>query len=436
VSSAEVLEADLVVVGGGMAGMTAGARAAQAGLSVVVIEKAPQIGGSAAISGAFLWTATSLESMRHECPDGDPMLAEALVQGFPVLVEWIRSLGIEFSEERDVIHGRGFMFDILGYLQKGARLIENAGGSIVVDADVDGLIVEDTKVVGAHVRDASGSVEVRAPWVLLSSGGFQGNRGFMERFFGASANTLLHRSNPWSSGDGLRLGLSVGAGITEIMDSYYGHLVATPIPTFANNLDFVKYARAFSIHGVLVNLEGSRFVDEWRGDHFNSQAADDQPEGRVVLVFDEETRQGPARTAPAVGMEAYDQVADSIAVGAHLARADDLPGLAAAIAEWGYRAVDLDAAVAEHRTDALAAGQRPLGAGPYYAAEVRPAISFTEGGLRIDSVARVLDTTGAPIPGLLAAGADAGGTYNGGYAGGLANASVFGYRAAGTVIES
>ena len=432
-SAAETLEVDLVVVGAGMAGLTAGARAAEAGLSVVVIEKAPQIGGSAAISGAFLWTATSWESMRHECPDGDPAMGEALVRDFPVVVSWIRSLGIEFSEERDVIHGRGFMFDVLGYLQKAARMIEGAGGSIVLNADVDAVLMDDGAVRGARVRDGSGSFDVRAPWVLLASGGFQGHRGFMERYFGPSASTLLHRSNPWSSGDGLRLGLSAGAGLTEIMDSYYGHLVATPIPTFANNLDFVKYARAFSVHGVLMNLDGERFVDEWRGDHFNSQAADDQREGRVVLIFDEETRQGPARQAPAVGMEAYDQVADSFEIGAHIARADDLAGLAAAIAEWGYPGAALESAVAEHRTTATEAAQRPLGAGPYYAAEVRPAISFTEGGLRIDADGHVLDTAGAEIPGLLAAGADAGGTYNGGYAGGLANASVFGFRAAATV---
>jgi predicted oxidoreductase len=56
---------------------------------------------------------------------------------------------------------------------------------------------------------------------------------------------------------------------------------------------------------------------------------------------------------------------------------------------------------------------------PFRALAVRPGITFTLGGIDVDSDLRVLDTTGAPMPGLYAAGADAGGTYDGGYMGGL-----------------
>ncbi len=64
--------------------------------------------------------------------------------------------------------------------------------------------------------------------------------------------------------------------------------------------------------------------------------------------------------------------------------------------------------------------------------EVIPAITFTFSGLRIDPQARVLDESGQPIPGLLAAGADAGGVFHRAYAGGLACALVFGLQAAAT----
>ena len=64
--------------------------------------------------------------------------------------------------------------------------------------------------------------------------------------------------------------------------------------------------------------------------------------------------------------------------------------------------------------------------------EVIPAITNTWGGLRIDPAARVLDAGGAPIPGLLAAGADAGGLYQRAYGGGLAAGLTFGLRAART----
>ena len=69
---------------------------------------------------------------------------------------------------------------------------------------------------------------------------------------------------------------------------------------------------------------------------------------------------------------------------------------------------------------------------PYYIIEVIPAITFTFSGLRIDPQARVLDEAGEVIPGLLAAGADAGGVFNRAYAGGLACALVFGLQAAVT----
>jgi succinate dehydrogenase/fumarate reductase flavoprotein subunit len=64
--------------------------------------------------------------------------------------------------------------------------------------------------------------------------------------------------------------------------------------------------------------------------------------------------------------------------------------------------------------------------------EVIPAITFTFSGLRIDPHARVLGESGQVIPGLLAAGADAGGVFNRAYAGGLACALVFGLQAAAT----
>ena len=90
-------------------------------------------------------------------------------------------------------------------------------------------------------------------------------------------------------------------------------------------------------------------------------------------------------------------------------------------------------------------GRRILAAGstacrsldpPYYVIEVIPAITNSWGGLRIDAAARVLDAEGAAIPGLLAAGADAGGLYERAYGGGLAAGLTFGLRAAETALPA
>lgn len=427
----EQYSADVLVVGGGMAGLTAAYRAASRGAHVVLVEKAPQVGGSAALSGGFLWTARSYEQLRAECPLGDPGLQRVLIDGFRPAVEWVRASGVEVSGPVDVLYGQGYRVDLLEYQSRAVRAV-GRGGVVSVGARVDWLLVEDGRVVGARVHDADGPTDVRAPWTLLATGGFQGNRGYLQQYLGDKAAHLLHRSNPYSTGDGLRLGLAAGAATAGVMDSYYGHLIAAPIPQFTER-EYGRFARLYSDLGVLVNVAGLRFAQEWLGDHLNTQRVAEQPEGRAVLVIDERIRRGAAASPAVKGLEAVDTVEDSRAAGAHVARAPDLEGLAKLVGEWGYRVPDLPGLVEEHRREAAAAGRPGLGEGPYHALELRPGITFTQGGLRIDARARVLDAAGEPVGGLLAAGADTGDVYNGGYAGGLAMAAVFGLVAENTV---
>jgi succinate dehydrogenase/fumarate reductase flavoprotein subunit len=68
---------DLLVLGGGMAGLSAAARAASEGASIVLVEKGAAIGGSAAYAG-FIWTAPTVEVMHEVNPDGHDLLAEDL----------------------------------------------------------------------------------------------------------------------------------------------------------------------------------------------------------------------------------------------------------------------------------------------------------------------------------------------------------------------
>ena len=84
---------DLLVVGGGMAGLTAAASAATLGARVVLVEQGEQVGGSAIYAG-FAWTAPSPDVMAQVNPHGDPDLADLLLGGFESGVEWIRSLGV------------------------------------------------------------------------------------------------------------------------------------------------------------------------------------------------------------------------------------------------------------------------------------------------------------------------------------------------------
>ena len=80
---------DLLVLGGGMAGLAAAARTTQEGGSVVLVEKGDAVGGSATYA-EFIWTAPDVETLRERNPNGDPALAEAFIAGFQPAVQWVR----------------------------------------------------------------------------------------------------------------------------------------------------------------------------------------------------------------------------------------------------------------------------------------------------------------------------------------------------------
>src|SRR6476660_7725269 len=99
-SSGEVI--DLLVLGAGMAGLSAAAKAASEGASVVLVEKGDAIGGSAAYAG-FIWTAPTLEVMREVNPDADPALAARVVDGYAGALDWVRSLGTHVADPVTVL---------------------------------------------------------------------------------------------------------------------------------------------------------------------------------------------------------------------------------------------------------------------------------------------------------------------------------------------
>src|SRR4051794_36078095 len=92
--AADELSADLLVVGAGMAGLTAAARAAAEGARVVLVEKGPAVGGSAVHAG-YVWTAESYERLRAVNPRGDAALARVVTEGIGPGLDWIRSLGVD-----------------------------------------------------------------------------------------------------------------------------------------------------------------------------------------------------------------------------------------------------------------------------------------------------------------------------------------------------
>jgi succinate dehydrogenase/fumarate reductase flavoprotein subunit len=434
---------DLLVLGGGMAGLSAAARAVQAGARVIGGEKAESTGGSAQFAG-FVWTAPSVEALREEIPAGDPALAEQLVGGYAPAIEWVRSLGIDVQPAVTVLRfGRGHAVDMANLLRRCQQIVKEAEGSeVILGAQPARLLFADGAVGGAEIVLPSGERRViKAGSTLLATGGFGGDGELRAQYIHPNARDIPLRANRHSDGQGLRLALSVGAAFGKDGAGFYGHLMPYGVAV-DDPLEFTNLTMYHSEHGILVNLEGRRFVDETIGDHISTIALIEQPEARCLLISDDRVHRDWMLTPYVEGVEAPDRYKIAYKRGARCAVAHDLDELALLPDEWGYPGEAVRDTLAEF--NAQCAGGRPQPPrredalplqAPYYVMDVVAAITFTFGGVLIDTQARVLATDGSVIPGLLAAGADSGGAYAGAYAGGLALALVFGLQAARTALE-
>ena len=432
---------DLLVFGGGMAGLSAAARACSDGASVVLVEKGPAIGGSAMYAG-FIWTTPTVEVMREVNPKADDALSARVVEQYREALDWVRSLDVAVADPVTVLgYGRGCATDMANYLLACERLVKERG-ELLVGSSAQRLLVEDGAVVGAEIQDAAGGERViRAHCTLLATGGFGGDPGLRAQHIHPLAEHLPLRANPYSVGDGLRLGLSAGAAFGPPNAGFYGHLIPSKV-AYANPYEFTDLTFYHSEHGVLLNLDGRRFCDETIGDHLNTLYVLDQPEARALLVYDQRVHDEWMMAPYVEGVEPIDKFQLAYRRGARSAVADDIEEFEALPDEWGYPGPASRDTLLEFNRQCEAGAPSPgrtLDAAPlinppFYVIEVIPAITFTFSGLRIDAQAHVLDGSGQLIPGLLAAGADAGGVFNRAYAGGLACALVFGLQAAATAV--
>lgn len=433
--------ADLLVIGGGVAGTAAAAHAADCGAGVTVVEKGDRLGGAGALSAGILWTAPDEQTLRRVCPHGDPELGRVLVEGFDEAVDRVREAGVEVS---DRWHGQmGFgvahRIDIHGLLDLWRERIESAGGTVMLETAASELITDDGVVVGAEVSGPAGEERIEARATLLATGGFQGDGERVRSLIGPGAERIILRALPHSTGDGLRLGLAAGAALSGSLDSFYGHLLPSPLDDLRPE-DFLPLTQYHSHSCLLVNRFGRRFTDESRGDEVSNQAVLRQRGGRAVLLCDEAVRTAHAVGAPYPHGQVVDRFALAKQAGARIARAETLDRLVAEVEAWDVNGPALRETLARYEAAAegadvtldapLPADPHPLREPPFHALEVQPSITFTYGGLRADGEGRVLDTAGLPVPGLFAVGADVGGLQDTGYVGGLALGLVFGPRVA------
>jgi succinate dehydrogenase/fumarate reductase flavoprotein subunit len=435
----DVLECDLLVLGSGMAGLSAAARAVEDGAKVVVVEKAEDIGGSAILSGGFVWTVPTTAKL-HYRGNGDAALGAVLVDGYANAIAWLRAREVQMSAPCDVMYGRGYQIDIIGHLRACVASVEQAGGVVVPGTTTERLLLEQGAVVGADTAHSDGKVRVMARNTLIATGGFQASPDLRVELIHPNARAMTLRSNPHSNGDGLRLALAVGAVRSAGTNpGFYGHLLCAPA-----NLDHPsKFGLLTQYHSevaVLLNKQGQRFCDESLGDHLNAQETLLQTDAVALLVWDQRIELEHVMKPFVEGIPPVDKFALAMAQGAQGALCQTLDEVAGHAAAWGFDGPAVRATLEQYSGKVRRApetlrpmrttGLLPNDSAPFRALLVQPAITFTHAGLAVDDQARALDGRGQPIPGLLVAGADVGNIFRRGYAGGLAAALTFGLRAA------
>ena len=482
--------ADVVVVGGGNAAFCAALAAAEQGVSVLVLERGPEDesgGNSRFTAGAFRCVYDGVDDLRNLMPDltdeevsksdfgtyteekffddmgriteyrTDPDLCEILIKKSKETMLWMRDKGVRFMP----IWGRQ-AYKINGMFKFwGGLTVESVGGgpglvdaltkiatknniTIVYGARAISLVADDDGVKGVKVKHNGKTVEVGAKCVVLGSGGFQADAEMRTRYLGPGWEMAKVRGTRFNTGDGIKMALAIGAQPTGNWSG--GHAVAwdrnapeTGDLTVGDN--FQKHSYPW---GIMINANGERFLDE--GSDFrnytyakNGRIILSQPKQFAYQVFDnkiipmlrDEYRIKRVTKIRANTLEELCEKMEDV----------DSKKALATIKEYNKAVmtdVPFDPNVKDGRgTKGLAIPKsnwaNTVDEAPFEAYAVTCGLTFTFGGLKIDTSARVQDSDGAAIPGLVAAGELVGGIVWFNYPGGtgLMNGAVFG-KIAGT----
>jgi fumarate reductase flavoprotein subunit len=455
---------DVVVVGGGIAGLVAATRCAIAGLSVVALERLDEdryVCNTRLTGGIFHLAHHGVDEPDETLLDAartatgataDPDLLHVLVTDSRRVVRWLQSLGVRFIKNGpEQWQSRVLAPPTLPHVgrkwhgRSGDALLRTLesqltahGGQLLRGHRVTRLVMHGNAFAGVEGTRSDGSAfAVSGAHVVVADGGFQANMETLGRHICTVPARLVQRNAQSGIGDGLAMTGAIGASFTDL-SKFYGHVLSRDALT--NDLLWpYPWVDELARSSMVVGPDARRFLDEgWGGVDIANRLARLPDPASAVVVFDHAAWVGPGRNR-------------ILATNPHLLRAGGTVHMATALdalaSMAGLPAAPLIDEVARYNkailggTPGLMSPRRsvhkfpalPVITPPFYAIPVAAGITYTMGGVRIDTDARVLDEGGHPIRGVYAAGSVTGGIEGGphaGYIGGLCKAAVTGLRAA------
>ena len=441
------LDTDIVIVGGGGAGLTAAVEATKAGSSVVVVEKNGFVGGNTILCGGIynapdpeLQEPEGIEDspelfyeQTYEAGDevGDPELVKVLTGDSYDGLEWLESIGMEFRD--DIGQGAGSLYprthtavkpNGTGFIDAFMENLEDKDATILTETTAEDIIMEDGKAVGIKAKNYDGSdLTINADQaVIVTTGGFSKNTDMVleykddEKWPDLDEDTISTNLDS-ITGDGITMGQEAGADLVDMEQMQFLYLGIPERGSITGVLDLQAEKVIF------VNNEGERFVREDGRRDVISKAIFEQPDGTYWMVHSSDVLDFD--TAKTVEQEDFKKVVEEGKYGwvqadtlEELAEKMDVPYENLQEAFDGYNK-SFDEEVEEDEFGRTLFTY-PMKEGPYAAVPRTPALHHTMGGLKIDKESHVLDEDGNEIPGLYAAGEVTGGIHGANRVGGNA----------------
>src|SRR3954468_406131 len=448
---------DVLVAGGGNAALCAAIAAARAGSSVLVVEAAEKFyrGGNTrhtrnmrcahdaatdTLSGPYTEEEFFDDLLRVTQGNTDEVLARHMIQESKDVLDWMPQQGVRFQPS---LGGTLSLGRTNSFFLGGGRSMLNAlyltaeslGVAIAYQAEVVDLEIDAGMFLSATVQQGGARHAVRAATFVAACGGFESNIEWLKQYWGPAADNFLIRGTPHNRGTVLKMLLD--RGVQEIGDPTQCHAVA--IDARAPKYDGGIITRLDCVvFGIVVNKNAQRFYDEgediWPKRYaIWGRLVAGQPGQIAYIIFDASalTLFMPSLYPPFEAASVR-ELADKLALDPAALEAT-VTSFNAGVRTGTFDDKTLDDCRTEGLTPPKSHWARRIDTAPFYAYPVRPGITFTYLGTRVNREARMLMQGGGAAQNMFAAGEIMAGNVLGrGYAAGIGMTigSVFG-RVAG-----